>query len=457
MFSDTGRNDHCLSQATVNSSGTSISCAFGLNGAQTGSYDVVVNNPDGSSFTKQGGFTVQSGGQPQIWADVVGRPKIRVGTPSTSYITIGNSGSVDAYFVLAWLSFPTGLNYSFPDRPDLGAMGSVPDPTTGLTSTLLVLPVIRAGQTISIPVSFTSTSAQATLPITILWRPPWFDSLQQAMSELNAAQQNPASLPASCQSVNDKPYLDDCLGYWTNVGVSDLSSTLTTPKTIVQIGPDVVSLFSSYLTTALANPKSRSTTYSSLSETTVVRPRPDDGTNSGFLGGWFDGIADVLNIPIAGDKRREQQEEPPPFQCTGATVTANCANPDQYVTCNINWGQYAVCTYTADAGILQNCNNFVTAYCADIRNNTNRPVTKPQNFSCTAGGVPSSRNHFQIGKRRLRQTAQQPPPPSALPPMYPQRQRPGCHANHSPLCKAARPRWPFLRSALSEFSKNGSR
>ena len=86
-------------QATVNATGTSISCTFALAGAATGSYNVVVSNLGGATFTEKNALTVQSGGQPDLSVSIVGRPGIRTGVPFTFYINVTNSGNDEAYFV----------------------------------------------------------------------------------------------------------------------------------------------------------------------------------------------------------------------------------------------------------------------------------------------------------------------------------------------------------------------
>jgi hypothetical protein len=89
-----------------------MTCTFALNGAATGSYNVVVNSPGGVSFTQTNAFTVTAGGSPQIWTNVVGRSKIRDGAPSNFIVTVGNSGTSDAYFTVLWILFPSTLTYS---------------------------------------------------------------------------------------------------------------------------------------------------------------------------------------------------------------------------------------------------------------------------------------------------------------------------------------------------------
>jgi hypothetical protein len=100
------------SKAYVVPGGQTINALFELAGVAPGSYTVVVNNPDGTSVTSLSKFTVVSGGATQLWSNIVGRSTIRSGTPTTFYVTYGNSGNVDAYFTTLWLTFPAGFTFT---------------------------------------------------------------------------------------------------------------------------------------------------------------------------------------------------------------------------------------------------------------------------------------------------------------------------------------------------------
>jgi CSLREA domain-containing protein len=79
---------------------------FDLAGAAPGAWNVVVTNPDMTTATLADGFTVEAGGEPVLWADVLTRRQIRRGRLSTIYLAYGNRGNVDAIGVPIWISFP---------------------------------------------------------------------------------------------------------------------------------------------------------------------------------------------------------------------------------------------------------------------------------------------------------------------------------------------------------------
>ena len=140
--------------ASVNSTGTAVTCTFSLTGAATGSYDVVVNNPDGSSYTRQSSFTVQDGQGPDLNVSIVGRSAIRVGTATAFELTVSNTGDANAYGVLVNVTYPTTatLTFAYGTLPPLPS-GKILDynaiPKTslqnGLTSQVLFLPLLTAG------------------------------------------------------------------------------------------------------------------------------------------------------------------------------------------------------------------------------------------------------------------------------------------------------------------------
>ena len=77
-----------------------------LVGITPGTWAVVVTNPDATTATLADGFVVEAGGAPILWAEPVVRRRFRLGTPTTVLLAYGNRGSIDAYGVPLWLSFP---------------------------------------------------------------------------------------------------------------------------------------------------------------------------------------------------------------------------------------------------------------------------------------------------------------------------------------------------------------
>jgi hypothetical protein len=159
--------------AVVNSAGTEIGCTFALNGAATGSYNVVVSNSNGTSFTDQNAFTVESGTGPQIWLDVVGRSAVRFNTPTTFTVAYGNSGDTDAIGVPVFISVPSGatvqLSSGLASLPKLSDF----DPNTlpssyqlnGATVIPIMIPRVAAGGSGSIQVQLTVPSSSSTFEI----------------------------------------------------------------------------------------------------------------------------------------------------------------------------------------------------------------------------------------------------------------------------------------------------
>lgn len=131
--------------SAVAQSGTLLGCSFALAGVPPGPRDLVVTNPDGTSFTRVNAFTVKAGQGPDVSVEVVGRSAIRVGVPSVFGVVVGNDGDADAYGVALFVRFSKGLAPTDPSQPDpfglaLGAMQPVAanDPTPYST-----LPIVR--------------------------------------------------------------------------------------------------------------------------------------------------------------------------------------------------------------------------------------------------------------------------------------------------------------------------
>jgi hypothetical protein len=223
-------------QATVNATGTSITCAFALTGVATGSYNVVVGNPGGTTFTDKNAFTVESGGQPDLSVTLLGRPEIRTGAPSTFYINVTNSGSEDAYFVPLWITFPIDITTFTVNGYAPGESGYVPfaDATTNYAN--LILNQIQPGQTISVPLQITSPTDATGIPISATLQPPWFSTFAEI-----AAAGAATALPPSCEASATNSYSVNCLGAYLIAttagqflftppsGVSTTPSGVTTP------------------------------------------------------------------------------------------------------------------------------------------------------------------------------------------------------------------------------------
>ncbi|MEO8525249.1 MAG: SBBP repeat-containing protein, partial [Caldimonas sp.] len=221
--------------ATPSADGNQLVCQFALAGAATGKYDVVVTLPDGTSLRKPASFDIVSGGQPEVWATVVGRPKIRVGVPTRFTVSVGNSGNVDAWFTVLHVVVNSDMTYTLPGavRPLGSASGvdyqkrlTTADVDSGLRYFSYVVPLIPAGKTLSLPLDLTSLGAQTWI-VSASTDAPWFEDRASADAALRAAAGG-AAPPASCQANSGKPYIENCLGQWVErISVEGSSTTST--------------------------------------------------------------------------------------------------------------------------------------------------------------------------------------------------------------------------------------
>ena len=131
-----------------------MTCVVDLTGAAPGSYTLAVNNSDGSTITLPATFAVEAASGPSVWAEIVGRPIIRVAQPSDFYVTYGNSGDTDAYFSTLWMAFPATYAYTLtgtqnPPEADGSTLDYTGYPSgltvDGMTYIPLLLPYLPAG------------------------------------------------------------------------------------------------------------------------------------------------------------------------------------------------------------------------------------------------------------------------------------------------------------------------
>lgn len=81
-----------------------IKTIFTLEGQAEGLWDILVENPDGTTVNLSEGFTIEPGREVQLWADLVGLPFIRVGRELTYWVLVGNSGNIDSKGAIVWLT-----------------------------------------------------------------------------------------------------------------------------------------------------------------------------------------------------------------------------------------------------------------------------------------------------------------------------------------------------------------
>lgn len=92
----TGMNTRVVDAATV-------STTFDLRPATPGVGDVALTLADGSTQTLPAAFTVEAGGEPELWVDIVASQAVRLGRPQVFTVVYGNRGNIDAYAVPLWL------------------------------------------------------------------------------------------------------------------------------------------------------------------------------------------------------------------------------------------------------------------------------------------------------------------------------------------------------------------
>jgi hypothetical protein len=109
---------------------SSLKATFFLSEAEPGEWALTVRNPDMQSGTAPRSFTVQTGGQPELWVQIIGRDMMRIGRYQSYVIRFGNSGSVDAVDYIMLVRFPLWIKYylslSHPELPDYNYWSQIP-------------------------------------------------------------------------------------------------------------------------------------------------------------------------------------------------------------------------------------------------------------------------------------------------------------------------------------------
>ena len=101
-------------QSWIADDGSSATFTFALKDAPAGAYQLTVNNPDQTSFSRKDALTVDSGGASNVSAEVIGRSTVRVGAISAYDVVVTNSGTADAYGVVLMVPrLPAGASATF--------------------------------------------------------------------------------------------------------------------------------------------------------------------------------------------------------------------------------------------------------------------------------------------------------------------------------------------------------
>ena len=146
-----------------------VYATFNLIGRAPGVYDVRVRQ-QAATVTLDHALTIEEGGGPQVWVDLVGRDTIRIGRAYKYEVTYGNKGNVDAVSGLVFISgvprnaqVELGPKFAQPNVPE--GLDVDPQPPTmqapdGLILMPLILPKMRPGASGS--ASFTVTVPTST-------------------------------------------------------------------------------------------------------------------------------------------------------------------------------------------------------------------------------------------------------------------------------------------------------
>jgi YVTN family beta-propeller protein len=94
----------------VTPNGMALTTTVDLTRATPGQCAVVLTKLDGSTRTVPHLFTIEQGGTPQVWVDVIGWSFLRAGRSQTYFVIVGNRGNVDSSFGNVWVTLPSVLN-----------------------------------------------------------------------------------------------------------------------------------------------------------------------------------------------------------------------------------------------------------------------------------------------------------------------------------------------------------
>lgn len=182
-----GLPDIVASNVQVDPDGTAIDAVLDLTGKSQGAWDVVVTNLSGASVMQTNGFTIEQGGAPRVWVDIVGINLIRAGRTQTFHVFYGNTGNVDAVGVPLWIGgIPTNAQYAISGIEDPPQrIGEPPVDWTAFSgalvrSTEVVVPLliadIPAGGTGAITISINIPSTIQQFQLHAWANPPLFRS-----------------------------------------------------------------------------------------------------------------------------------------------------------------------------------------------------------------------------------------------------------------------------------------
>lgn len=89
-----------------------LTTTFDLARAMAGTCNVVLTHLDRTTSVVPQTFTVEQGGAPDIWVDIVGRTAIRAAREQTYILSIANRGNIDAGPTRVWITFPQYITWA---------------------------------------------------------------------------------------------------------------------------------------------------------------------------------------------------------------------------------------------------------------------------------------------------------------------------------------------------------
>jgi len=91
-------NDIVARTVSGDTGGSTLTATFDLTDKEPNQYTLLVTNPNGHTIAAPAPFTIEQGGEPNLWVEIVGRDEIRVGRWATFLLRYGNSGNVNATY-----------------------------------------------------------------------------------------------------------------------------------------------------------------------------------------------------------------------------------------------------------------------------------------------------------------------------------------------------------------------
>ncbi|GAG99042.1 unnamed protein product, partial [marine sediment metagenome] len=111
---------------------------------------------DGQSATAPGPFTIEQGGEPELWVEIIGREKIRAGRSARYILRYGNSGNVDSDFAIIQISLSQDVQCIQVTQDQMTIWNQTTNANEPLT---FLFPIIFAGEESSLEVTVNSSGS----------------------------------------------------------------------------------------------------------------------------------------------------------------------------------------------------------------------------------------------------------------------------------------------------------